>query len=420
MTTPHENSDSRLMPPEKLGSFVQYYMDRRQAYLELAERQGSPLYVFEPDALVRQARTFTQAFAATLPDPGFFFAVKSNNCPEVAKTLVSCGFGLDVSSGVELAMALETRAAAIVFSGPGKTGDELTLAVANSPRVTVLLDSFGELQKLEKTAASAGKTVSAGVRLTTTPNGLWRKFGILPERLAEFWTAASACSHVKLAGIQFHTSWNLTPDAHTSFIQRLGEVLTPLPEAFKKQLAFIDIGGGFWPEQGEWLHHPDGAPTDPKTAFTSVRPHYRLPARPITDFADAIGEAARRHIFPVVSPRICMEPGRWVCHLAMQLLMRVTDKKAGDLVVTDAGTNAVGWERFETDYFPVLNLSRPDTRERPCHILGALCTPHDVWGYSYFGEDIAEGDILLIPAQGAYTYSLRQNFIKPLPRLAVL
>ena len=44
--------------------------------------------------------------------------------------------------------------------------------------------------------------------------------------------------------------------------------------------------------------------------------------------------------------------------------MRVTDKKAGDLVVTDAGTNAVGWERFEIDYFPVLNLSRPDTGER--------------------------------------------------------
>jgi len=159
MTTPHENSDSRLMPPEKLGSFVQYYMDRRQAYLELAERQGSPLYVLEPDALVRQARTFAQAFAATLPDPGFFFAVKSNNCPEVAKTLVSCGFGLDVSSGVELAMALETRAAAIVFSGPGKTGDELTLAVANSPRVTVLLDSFGELQKLEIGRASCRERV---------------------------------------------------------------------------------------------------------------------------------------------------------------------------------------------------------------------------------------------------------------------
>jgi diaminopimelate decarboxylase len=58
------------------------------------------------------------------------------------------------------------------------------------------------------------------------------------------------------------------------------------------------------------------------------------------------------------------------------------------LVITDAGTNTIGWERFETDYFPVLNLTRPDLTERPCHVLGALCTPHGVWGYSYFGQDI--------------------------------
>lgn len=420
MTTPHKIDDPRLLPPDELAAFVRYYMDRRQIYLDLADRRGSPLYVFEPETLIRQARAFEQAFAATLPDPGFFFAVKSNNCPDVAKTLVSCGFGLDVSSGAELAMALDTGAPAIVFSGPGKTIAELNLAVENSRRVTVLADSFGELQRLEAAAASAGKTVSAGVRLTTTPDGLWRKFGILPERLAEFWSAAAPCTHIKLCGIQFHTSWNLTPDAHTAFIEHLGAVLAPMPDAFKKQLAFIDIGGGFWPEQGEWLHHPDGAPTDPKAACTHVRPHYRLCARPITDFANAIGAAVRRHIFPVVSCRICMEPGRWICHPAMQLLMRVADRKADDLVVTDAGTNAVGWERFETDYFPVLNLSRPDLCERPCLILGSLCTPHDVWGYSYFGREIIEGDVLLIPTQGAYTYSLRQNFIKPVPKLAIL
>jgi diaminopimelate decarboxylase len=89
-------------------------------------------------------------------------------------------------------------------------------------------------------------------------------------------------------------------------------------------------------------------------------------------------------------------------------------------VITDAGTNAVGWERFETDYFPVLNLSRPALSEKPCNVLGSLCTPHDVWGYSYWGEGIEIGDILLIPTQGAYTYSLMQNFIKPLPEVVVV
>ena len=85
-----------------------------------------------------------------------------------------------------------------------------------------------------------------------------------------------------------------------------------------------------------------------------------------------------------------------------------------------AGTNAIGWERFETDYFPVINLSRPETIEHECYILGSLCTPHDVWGYSYWGKDIQPGDVLMIPTQGAYTYSLRQEFIKPLPEVVML
>jgi len=85
-------------------------------------------------------------------------------------------------------------------------------------------------------------------------------------------------------------------------------------------------------------------------------------------------------------------------------------------VITDAGTNAVGWERFENDYFSVINLTHPGSHEQNCHILGSLCTPHDVWGYSYHGTKICAGDLLLIPDQGAYTCSLRQNFIKPLPQ----
>ncbi len=70
--------------------------------------------------------------------------------------------------------------------------------------------------------------------------------------------------------------------------------------------------------------------------------------------------------------------------------------------------------------FPVLNLTRPALIETPCYVLGSLCTPHDVWGYSYWGTGIEEGDVLMIPTQGAYTYSLRQHFIKPVPKVASL
>jgi len=101
----------------------------------------------------------------------------------------------------------------------------------------------------------------------------------------------------------------------------------------------------------------------------------------------------------------------------MHILLTVVDKKDEDLVIVDGGTNSVGWERFETDYFPIINLSNPSLVERKCFIFGSLCTPHDVWGYGYFGDGIEPGDILMIPSQGAYTYSLRQPFIKPLAQV---
>jgi diaminopimelate decarboxylase len=413
-----------LLPPEELIPFVEYYFSRREAYLEQLNNHATSLYVLEPDVLIRRADQFKKAFRRVLSDSGFYYAVKSNNHPEVARTLLKSGFGLDVSSGLELQTALDFNANEIVFSGPGKTPEELELAVRNSSRVTVLLDSFGELHRLEKAAATLKTKVRAGVRLTTNPKGLWRKFGIPPDQLTEFWRSARTCPNVSVKGIQFHTSWNLTATSQTDYIGFLGKLLAGMPDKLDENLTFIDIGGGYWPKQGEWLHSPAGAQEmlqkiNRQTADIS-RTHFRYPAESIDVFAQKIGRAVHRHIFPLAACRIYFEPGRWICNDSMHLLMTVVDQKGPDLVITDAGTNAVGWERFETDYFPVLNLTRPALTENPCYILGALCTPHDVWGFSYFGKDIRVGDVLMIPTQGAYTYSLRQNFIKPVPKVVIM
>ncbi|MGD8922913.1 MAG: decarboxylase, partial [Candidatus Zixiibacteriota bacterium] len=205
---------------------------------------------------------------------------------------------------------------------------------------------------------------------------------------------------------------------------KLGGALHDLPERLRGMIKFVDIGGGYWPPQGEWLQ-TSGTPEGKLSQAIAPFPepplaHYRLPATDIETFAREIGAAIRKEILPLTQCEVYTEPGRWLCNDAMHLLITVIDKKADDLVITDAGTNAIGWERFETDYFPVINLSKPELTERACLVLGSLCTPHDVWGYAYYGRDIAPGDVLLIPTQGAYTYSLRQHFIKPLPKSAVL
>ncbi|MEW6411297.1 MAG: alanine racemase [Candidatus Zixiibacteriota bacterium] len=408
----------------ELRSFVSSFIDRRQSFLETVLKHGSPLYVLDEAALLNRARQFKTAFASVLSSVKVFYAVKSNSHPAVARAVVRAGCGLDVSSGLELGAALETDAEEIIFSGPGKMDSELHLAVQNNQRVTVLMDSFGELQKLEKVAVGQGKSIRAGVRLTTDESGIWRKFGIPLSQLSRFFAEADKCRHVELSGLQFHLSWNLNPDKYVVFIVSLGSALRGLERSYRQAIKFLDIGGGYWPPQGEWLQAaatPEGVLRQTLLQTSgNTSDHYKYASVTIDDFANHIAQALKKQIPDDMSYTVYTEPGRWLSNEAMHILLTVVDRKAADVIITDGGTHAVGWERFESDYFPIINLSRPSLSEKECLIAGSLCTPHDIWGYTCFGDDVQVGDVLLVPNQGAYTYSLRQNFIKPLPEVVEL
>jgi len=403
-----------VFDPAEIGEFVSLCLEKRNLFLDVCERHGSPLYLLDEMGLKSRAQEFLDCFQREFQGFGcplgrVHYAVKSNNHPEVLRILCEKGMGLDVSSGEELDMALRGGAASIVFSGPGKTEAELDLAMKHADRVILLVDSFGELERLGRRKGQAKEILRVAVRLTVNEEGLWRKFGIGLDQLDTFIKSANEISCVCFQGLQFHTSWNLDPGAQTEFIARLGQSLSGLDSQVKRQIEFIDIGGGIWPACGEWLQRG-------KNPLI----HSKRPSEPLGVFAREIRGAIEQHVLPHVNCEIWLEPGRWLCHEGMHILLTVVDKKAEDIAITDGGTNAIGWERFETDYFPVINLSRPALTEHPCHVLGSLCTPHDVWGYGYFGEDILPGDVLLIPMQGAYTYSMRQRFIKPLPAVVVL
>lgn len=413
-----------LLPDQELHDFVNYYFNRRNIYLKTIQTNASPLYIIESSILKERAEQFIRVVTRHFSKTSFYYAVKSNNHPAVSKILLESGFGLDVSSGLELENAINLGAGDIVFSGPGKTNQEIELALNYADRTTILLDSFGELKRVKMLASATRQSIRVGIRLTTNPNGIWRKFGILPETLLSFWEQVRNDPYVQFKGLQFHTSWNLTPDKQLEFIIFLGQIIKNMPEEFNKHVEFIDIGGGYWPCQGEWLQ-PAGTTRGilDKAIGRDLEPvetHFRIPGTPIEDFARILGQEIQTHLLQYTDSRICFEPGRWICNDAIHILLTVVDKKNHDLVITDAGTNAIGWERFETDYFPVLNLTRDLLKENSCNILGSLCTPHDIWGYTYFGKDIQEGDILMIPCQGAYTYSLNQNFIKPLPKVIII
>jgi diaminopimelate decarboxylase len=401
--------------PQTVDQVVSGFIRQRELYLELAKGYGSPLYLIDEAALLARVEEFQAAFKAHQPAIQLFFPVKTNSHPLVIQTMVKAGIGIEASSGLELQLALACGASEILLNGPGKTDDELNLALRHWSTVTLILDSAAEFDRLDALASHAGVTIRAGIRLSVANSGLWRKFGIPLDQLQPVMEKGRRSRHIRLQGLHFHTSWNMDPSAQVKSLARIGQVLERLPPELKKQLVFIDIGGGFWPPQGEWR------PADSSQIFlqggeAGSGPFYStVPAVPITEFARQISEALKTHIFPHVQLQLYAEPGRWLCTDGLHLLMTVVDLKGDDIAITDAGTNAIGWERFESEYFPVINLSQPGEAEQPFLVLGSLCTPHDLWGCSYFGAGMAPGDILLIPMQGAYTYSLRQQFIKPLP-----
>ena len=173
---------SPILEDEVICAYVRSFLSQRQLFLDFSRRHGTPVYLFDENILLQRAEEFTTTFSKEIPGLRSFFAMKSNNHPAVAQSLVGFGLGLDVSSGLELESALATGCQHILFSGPGKTEAQLDLAVANSEVVTVLIDSFGELDRLERVSGLRNVLVCSGVRLTTEEKGLWRKFGVPVDR----------------------------------------------------------------------------------------------------------------------------------------------------------------------------------------------------------------------------------------------
>ncbi len=413
--------NERPLQRKILNDYLNGFLSKRQIYLESVSRFGTPQYFFDEPCLVNQIELFRQAFSSCFENYRVFYAMKSNSFEGISRQMVSRNVGIDVSSGLELAKALCLDCRDIIFSGPGKTSEELLLAFKNRDRVTLLLDSAGELQSLREVVSREKQpypSLKLGIRVRNDCQGRWNKFGVPLKDLIPLYLKAGRLEGAEPCGIQFHTSWNLDAAPQIRMIEKIGDhIRRHMPPDMLDSLEFIDIGGGFWPEQGEWLNPQNTLRgeflrlLDPDYHFGSGR--YHRMAQPLRYFAKSIAEALKQQGPPLSLLETWMEPGRWISTPAMHILVRVVDKKDAVTLITDAGIHLLGWERPLTEFIPIINLTKPGLKEKGMNIFGSLCTPQDVWGTSIFGEGAEPGDVLLIPDQGAYTYSLRQSFIKP-------
>lgn len=426
--TPPQNGDLSVVIDEIYG--------KRDKFLEVAKKFPTPFYVIDVPALEKSIAEFKAAFKKNFPACRYYYAVKSNHHPFILKKVVEAGFGLDVSSGRELLLALATQCETIVFSGPGKTEQELLLALTHASRVTVHIDSPSELRRLEHLAATHKRKVRAGIRVFSAIHGTWSKFGISITELKKFWLTAKKSKYVDLQGIQFHLSWNLKPDKYVVFIKELGTYLKQnFTPQMRKQIKFIDMGGGYFPDSVEgyypWTTHYPGtlplghiiksANTYYGEETTFKEKYYIIRSEKLPVFAKQIRAAVEKYLKPIINAEYYTEPGRVICTKAMHIVVRVLDKKQPGSVITDGGVNIAGWEYGEHFYYPTLNLTHPSkTKEIPCTLFGPLCTPHDMWGYYCYAKKVEEGDLIVIPNQGAYRYVLSQRFIKEIPEVHFL
>ncbi len=406
---------------------------KKNKIFKLLKSKKTPFYLFDTEALDTSIDSFLEGFSKNITGRPYY-AVKSNYHPYILKRVVEKGMGLDVSSGRELKLAIKAKAKYIVFSGPGKTDDELKLALKYRTRVIVHVDNFNELRRLAAICKKAKKKITIGVRFFTQYH-LGNKFGIPLDDLHEFWSEAKKYPYIDLQGLQSHFSWSKDSEKYGKMIKLLADFLQKnFTKEEQDEVHFIDLGGGYYPKQidgvypwtGRYPSHVN-AGTFSKLANTEFgvktnfsEKYYVVDSKTPEEYAHLIGTAVKEHLGFLKNCVYYAEPGRIICYSSMHIVLKIVDIKKYSVAITDGGLNAMGWEFGEHYYMPIINLTHPSAEEIPFDLYGSLCTPRDIWGHYCFAEKMENDDILIVPNQGAYRYTNAQEFIKEIPPVYVL
>ncbi len=411
-----------------LSHVVKENLKKRKPILALTKKYQTPFYLFDQREAEKSIKEFKSVFIKAIPNLEIFYAVKSNPHEYLLKTAVKHKLGLDISSGRELQLAVKNGATKMVFSGPGKTVEELESAIKYRHKLIIHLDSFTGLRRLAALLKTNNQTIRAGVRVYTKYHDNWNKFGISLDELSEFFKVAKRYPQIQLQGLQCHMSLAKGAAIYQKMLQEIARYIGRLSTIDRAKIKFIDFGGGFENHRLEgyfpWTL-PQGEIIKTATEYfgQSVKfkdQYYLSESVSLQAYAQAISRTIKKYLNPLVDCVYYCEPGRAISTKSMHLILKVMDIKRPGLAIMDGGNNMMGYEVFEFYYYPVINLTHPANREISCHLYGSLCTPYDLFGYYCYAKTIVEGDIMMIPNQGAYTYTLAQNFIKPIPNVHIL
>ena len=361
----------------------------------VAREVGTPVYVYSTATMQRQARVFKTALAA-LGDPLVAFAVKANPNAAVLATLAAEGLGADVVSGGEYrrARAAGIPAHQIVFSGVGKTAEEMALALQGG-LFQFNVESLAEAEMLSHVAASMGRVaplcfrinpdVAAGSHAKISTGGAQDKFGINAADLMRAFEMARELPGLQAKGVAVHIGSQLTSlqPLEAAFI-RLGELISGLRSA-GHLITVADLGGGL------------GVPYDPAAP---------LPPSP-ADYAALVGR-----ITAGWEVKLVFEPGRLIVGNAGVLLTRVIRSKGGHtrpFVIVDAGMNDLMRPSLY-DAWHEIEAVEPRGGTIVADIVGPVCESGDTFARARAISHVEPSDLMVIRTAGAYAATMGSTY----------
>ena len=360
---------------------------------DLAERFGTPAYVIDEGALRDRAREYLTALTSRHPRGRVCFAVKAYPSVSMIRVLVSEGLGCDVVGAGELRLALEAGAdpANIVMHGNAKSDADIEAALA--ARIGyIVVDGFDDIDRIERlagphTPADEGVPVllrvSPGIESAThaalATGGKESKFGVPVEQVPAAIARMRAVPAIDLQGLHAHIgSQILATEQFEAAVAALASL---------ERFGVYDFGGGL-----------------------GVRYLPRDVAPSVDEYAGSLVDAAHRHLGADIE--ILIEPGRSVVAQAGLTLYRVlTVKQAGKLhVAVDGGMGDNLEPSLYGQRFSPFVVGHWDAEPVIADLVGRHCESGDVITPDVPLADPRIGDLVVVPATGAYCFTMSNNY----------
>jgi diaminopimelate decarboxylase len=364
---------------------------------DLAAQVGTPFYCYSTATLKRHYDVFRASFGKL--DTAIHFAVKSNPNVAILRSLVNWGSGFDIVSGGELRLALQAGAkpADIVFSGVGKSVEELELAVSVGIG-QINIESESEMHTLSGVASRLGRSVRVALRVNPhvdanthakiTTGTKENKFGIDWTLAPDLYRKAKALPGLNLRAIAVHIGSQITDlkPFEDAFLRVRDLALMLRADGFN--IDHLDLGGGL------------GVPYD----FSMSPPP--LPA----DYGAMV-----TRVFGNLGCKLAFEPGRLIVGNAGILVSKVAVLKVGvakTFAIIDAGMNDLmrpAMYDARHDMLPVRQPT-PGTATMDYEIVGPVCESSDKFASDVKLPTLAEGDLVAFLTAGAYGASMSSTY----------